>query len=84
MFRFLGSLLAALLLLGTAGCAGMRGPGPAGPGPAAYQQTLAEQFDPYPENEPGPEIVGSRPREFQKPIPETPRVQWCPWPWRRQ
>jgi hypothetical protein len=76
-------LLAALLVVSTVGCAGMSRPRMAGPGPASYQRSLAEQFDPYPANETGPQIVGARPRDFQKPIPETPRAQWAPWPWQR-
>jgi hypothetical protein len=76
-------LPAAFLVTGAIGCRGMGRPGMAAPGPASYQQTLAQQFDPYPENETGPPIVGARPREFQQPIAETPRVQWSPWPWKR-
>jgi len=76
-------LLAAVLIPAVVGCGGFGRPRSAGPGPASYQRTLAEQFDPYPENEPGPPIVGARPRDYQKPIPETPRVQWSPWPWQK-
>lgn len=75
--------LAALLLLGTVGCGGMGRPRLAGPGPASYQRAQAEQFDPYPDNHLGPTIVGARPPGFEHPTPETPRAQWCPWPWRR-
>ena len=73
-------LLAAILVLGTIGCRGMSGPRLAGPGPASYQRALAEQFDPYPENESAPPVVGGRPRDFQHPIPETQRIQWAPCP----
>ena len=76
------SLLLLALLAGIVGC-GMGRPRLAGPGPASYQRTVAQQFDPYPENEPAPPIVGSRPLGYQKPTPETPRVQWSPWPWKR-
>ena len=76
-------LLAALLVVSSVGCGGMGRPRLQGPGPASYQRSLAEQFDPYPENESGPQIVGARPRDFQKPIPETPRIQWSPSPWQR-
>jgi hypothetical protein len=65
------------------------------PGPAAYLQAQAERFDPYPENEPGPRVEGSRPRDYQKPIPEVDRARWTsgqtvfhagwmPWNWSRQ
>lgn len=78
----LRGLLVLALLVVVAGC-GMTRPRMAGPGPAEYQRTVAEQFDPYPENEPAPRIVGARPLDYQKPTPETPRVQWSPWPWKR-
>lgn len=45
------------------------------PGPAKFQQNNAMHFDPYPLNDLGPEIVGGRPREFQKPIDETRRAR---------
>ena len=43
------------------------------PGPAQYQRAAAQDFDPYPLNDLGPEIVGGRPREFQKPLDEVTR-----------
>ena len=45
------------------GCRGVSPPNWSHPGTAVYQQSQAEQFDPYPENEIGPQIVGARPRE---------------------
>jgi len=54
------------------------------PGPAAYQRRRAEQFDPYPENEPGTAIVGARPRGYQKPPPEVLRARSGPWFWGRR
>jgi hypothetical protein len=81
----LGALIltTTMLLAGVAGC---RSTGPSDwlhPGPAAYQQSQAERFDPYPENELGPPIVGSRPREYQKPPAEPTRARWLPWNWGR-
>jgi hypothetical protein len=46
------------------------------PGTAATQQNRALRYDPYPENEPGPAMVGVRPREYVKPIPEVDRARW--------
>ena len=46
------------------------------PGPAAYQQRRAERFDPYAERETGPEIVGARPREYDRPVAEPARARW--------
>jgi len=45
------------------------------PGPAGIQRANAEQFDPYPQNDVGPEIVGGRPLDFQKPPDELRRVR---------
>ena len=73
-------ILAAALMLGAAGCRGM-GPDWLHPGPAEFQQSRAERFDPYPENETGPQIVGARPREYQKPATEPSRARWIPWNW---
>jgi len=53
------------------------------PGPAYFQRNNAQQFDPYPLNDIGPEIVGGRPREFQKPFGEVTRARQqstiAPW-----
>lgn len=65
-------VIASVLL---AGC-GTTGPNWFRPGPASYQQAAAERFDPYPENEAGPKVEGSRPREYQKAIPEVDRSRW--------
>jgi hypothetical protein len=56
------------------------------PGTEEYQQARARVFEPYPENEPGPPIVGGRPREYQNPVAEVNRVTPRPgeailWPY---
>ena len=76
-------LFVAGLGAAASGCRGLSGPRLGGAGTAAYQQARAERFDPYPENEPGPPVVGSRPMEFQDPVPEVQRARWLPWNWRR-
>jgi hypothetical protein len=58
------------------------------PGSESYQQARARVFEPYPENEPGPPIVGGRPREYQNEVPEVNRVTPRPgeailWPYTR-
>ena len=63
---------------GAGGCCGLSLPDWSHPGSAAYQQQKAERFDPYPENEPGPQVVGARPREYQKPSPEPSRARQLP------
>jgi len=69
--------LVMLLLLGVfGGCSpDVRKPRLIGPGPAWYQRANAEQFDPYPQNDMGPEIVGGRPLDFQKPPDEVVRAR---------
>jgi hypothetical protein len=44
-----------------------------GPGTAPMQQAQAERSDPYPIPDMGPEVVGGRPREFDKPRDEVRR-----------
>ena len=68
-------LLAMAAVLATSGCGSLARPNWFHPGPAVYQQARAEQFDPYPENEPGPAIVGGRPLEYEKPIAEPLRAR---------
>jgi hypothetical protein len=75
---------------GIAGCQSVTPPNWLHPGTADFQQSQAQQFDPYPENEPGPKIVGARPLQYDKPPAEVRRVQppkdplsasWLPWNW---
>ncbi|MEI8375439.1 MAG: hypothetical protein WCJ35_21680 [Planctomycetota bacterium] len=44
-------------------------------GSVDHQQARAQVFEPFPENEPGPPVVGARPREYQDPRAEVLRVQ---------
>jgi hypothetical protein len=78
-------LIAVLALLpACGGC--LATPNVVHPGTEAYQQARARVFEPYPENEPGPPIVGGRPREYQNEIAEPDRVMPRPgeaivWPY---
>jgi hypothetical protein len=45
------------------------------PGPVAYQRGQAIQHDPYPLDDVGPEVVGARPREYQRPLNEVERAR---------
>ncbi len=76
--------LFALLPLLAACSATVRKPQLQHPGPAGYQRNNAMQFDPYPLNDMGPEIVGGRPIDFQKPPAEVLRArqQQPVGPWR--
>jgi hypothetical protein len=62
-------LLCLLTVLAVTGCiyprAGLRPPGP-----VQYQRQNASLHDPYADNDLGPEVVGGRPRDFQKPLAE--------------
>ena len=76
--------LATLLwvsVLASAGCTNVAKPSLVYPGTANYQRLRADRFDPYPENDLGPEIVGSRPRDFEKPKDEVRRARWNPLGW---
>lgn len=73
------SALAMVLLLGVCGCRNLAPPSFSRPGPAQSQQSRAQRFDPYPENDPGPEIVGARPRGYERPPAEVHRARWAPW-----
>jgi hypothetical protein len=53
---------------------GVQGPNWDSPGTLSQQQQRATVFDPFANNEVGPEIVGGRPRDFQKPMNEATRA----------
>lgn len=48
-------------------------------GTIQQQRSEAAVFDPYTANDLGPEVVGGRPRDFQKPLAAPVRQQWSPW-----
>jgi hypothetical protein len=90
MNKLSSAIVGLSLAAGLAGCSTLERPNWFHPGPAQYQQAQAEQFDPYPENDTGPAIVGARPLSYDKPGPEVSRVQpplnplqsrWMPWNW---
>lgn len=69
------SLICAVLY-STLGCSPtIRRPQLYHPGPAGFQRQNATQFDPYPPNDVAPEIVGGRPRGYQKPPNEVERAR---------
>ncbi len=43
------------------------------PGSVEKQRFNATMFDPYADNEIGPEVVGGRPKDFQKPLSDSDR-----------
>lgn len=75
-------LLASILALSASvGCSSVDGPRWFGPGTAGQQRAEAARFDPYPENDTGPAVVGGRPRDYQNPVAEPSRARWNPLSW---
>ncbi len=66
----------ATCLAGIAGCRNLAPPSFFRPGSAPYQQQRAERFDPYPDNDAGPTVLGSRPLGYKKPRSEVDRAQY--------
>jgi len=76
------SLAAGLLILiASGGCQNIARPNWSHPGSAQSQQCQALRYDPYPENDIGPTMVGARPREYQNPPPEASRARWFLGKW---
>jgi hypothetical protein len=71
------SVLLPLLMVGCRYPTTMFGP----PGTMRQQQLNATLHDPYAEPDIGPEVVGGRPREYQKPLAEPVRSRfvWDNW-----
>ncbi len=77
MKSLISTIALVLLGAGTVGCSTSLGPSNlTNPGTAAFQQGKAQRFDPYPENEAGPELVGVRPPDYLVPPPEPKRARW--------
>lgn len=72
-------LVIAGAMFSTAGCANYSGPRWFNPGPVAYQRAEAERYDPYPDPNMGPEIIGGRPLSYEHPAPEPERGRWNPF-----
>jgi hypothetical protein len=75
-------LLLCVSFVATAGCQGFGGLF----GPPEYRRQVAEQerqfsqeYDPYPYPDTAPEVIGGRPRDFQKPYPQPRRDQPDRW-----
>ena len=67
-------LLGCALLAELTACSStIRKPQLHSPGTAPMQRFAADQFDPYPLPDMGPEIVGGRPIDYLVPVPEVNR-----------
>ncbi len=69
----LAFLVGLVIACGTSGCQSTGYPQLQPPGSVQMQQRRAEFFDPFPEVESGPEIVGARPPGYAHPTPEPTR-----------
>jgi hypothetical protein len=77
-------LVAVLVAAGMlAGCRDISGPNWTHPGTTEEQRAWAERYNPYPETNIGPDVVGGRPREFQNQISEPARSRWSLFPSRQ-
>ena len=71
--------LILLLMTPLCGCAGYASPRISHPGGASLQQSRAVAFDPYPDPDAGPEVVGGRPLAYDQPVPAAVQAQrWQP------
>lgn len=77
----LGLALCLGLAGGLAGCKTMEKPSLLHPGSEQTQQARALRYDPYPEPNVGPSVDGGRPRNYEKPLPETQRARWTLGNW---
>jgi hypothetical protein len=75
MRRLTAWMLVLALGAATSGCAGVSRPSWLFPGTAEVQQQRARRYDPYPEPQVGPDIVGGRPLSYENPRAEVRRVQ---------
>ncbi len=73
MLRRYGLPFVALAAL--CGCADVAPPRFLHPGRTEDQQLRAQRFDPYPMTDVGPAVAGGRPLQYDKPAPETERMQ---------
>ena len=70
----------ACVAISTTGCVAGR-PSLFHPGDIQHQRFNAVTHDPYTDNDAGPEVVGGRPRDYQKPLAEPVRNRWLMDSW---
>jgi hypothetical protein len=76
--RFWLAGLAVSCLVVATGCPNLARPNWGNPGTVQQQQMRAVATDPYPERDTGPEMMGVRPREYDRPLPPAVRNQLQP------
>jgi len=77
----LGLTLSLGLIGGLSGCKTTEWPNWLHPGSEQAQQERALRYDPYPEPNIGPDVEGSRPRDYDKPLPQPARSRWFLGDW---
>ncbi|GAA4423477.1 hypothetical protein [Bremerella cremea] len=68
-------LLVTMALSPLVGCASLARPNWTNPGTVEQQRLRALHSDPYPDTDAGPEMVGVRPRDYNKSLPEAVKNQ---------
>lgn len=71
-------LLVVSVALSLFGCSSIAPPNWSRPGSAYDQQSRAQQFDPFPAPDIGPDVTETRPQDFTQPLPEPVRAQQRP------
>jgi hypothetical protein len=74
------SFASIVLVVLLAGCQSVSWP-LFGQGSVREQQYNAQRWDPLPEPDSAPEIVGARGREYEKPVAQPSRARWDPRSW---
>jgi len=72
-------LFAAMFLIGASGCQSISTPQWFRPAPSQVQRAEAHRYDPFPESETGPEVLGGRPMGYTDPPAEPSRARWQTW-----
>ena len=67
--------LLIVAVVSLSGCRGIHCPRFEGPGTAEYQRGWAQRYDPYPESQVGPDVLGGRPRDFDVTRAESQRAR---------
>ena len=75
MRRILSLIALSFALPACIGPQSLATPDLAHPGTEERQQARAKRFEPYPEIDMGPPVVGARPREYQEPRPAFAQLQ---------
>jgi hypothetical protein len=76
MVRSIVLLVMSLVSLGMGGCVGTGTRDIFHPGDEKTQVARSQYFDPYPEPDLGPPIVGGRPPDYESPRDEVVRARW--------